>query len=437
MLRTRSRHFAYSAGALFLLACSAAPGQEGGGGSSAEGAGNQGGQGGTTTTVTTGEGGEGAGFGVGGMGQGGGINCTPLGPDDDVDQDGFTPNQGDCEDCDPNRNPNAIEVPTEDGQTPFDENCNDEIDEPEAPPCDSGIGIAEMDPLAAAAAIDLCKMSQGMNDWGVVSGEWVLADGSTWQNLPIAQQQNFHLGHGFLDHFGANIDVRRGDKMLAVSSGAARNPDDPGYMNVSGFAKGYTAPHPQGFPKESPACPGSLTGQPNDSTGVELTIRTPSNATGFSFDFDFFTYEWPGYVCSTFNDFFVAILDPIPMGQTDGNVSFDSAGNPVSVNNALLEVCGCAGNPPNPCMAGGKIFNCSLGNIELIGTGFGFDTAGSDHGSTSWLRTQAPVPHSAEIKIRFATYDSGDGVLDSTTLVDNFKWIAKAGVMVGTNPVPE
>jgi hypothetical protein len=91
-------------------------------------------------------------------------------------------------------------------------------------------------------------------------------------------------------------------------------------------------------------------------------------------------------------------------------------------------------------MAGGKIFNCSLGNIELIQTGFGFDSNPGfpqDHGSTSWLRTQAPVEGNSEIEIRFATYDSGDGVLDSTTLVDNFKWIAKPGVMVGTNPVPE
>jgi hypothetical protein len=421
-----------------LVACSAAPQNEGGGGTGAGDTGNQGGQGGATTAVTTGEGGEGAGFAVGGMGQGGGINCTPLGPDDDVDQDGFTPNQGDCEDCDPNRNPNAIEVPTEGSATPFDEDCDDEIDEAEDPPCDADIAIDEMDPLFAATAIELCKTSTGPDDWGVVSAKWVLADGADYTTLPVNQHQGFHLGHGFLDSFGANIQVRRGERMLVVSSGAARDPADVGYQAAGNYDKGYISNHPQGFPKESPACPGSITGTPHDSTGVELTVNTPSNATGFSFDFDFFTYEWPGFVCSTYNDFFVAILDPIPMGQTDGNISFDSAGNPVSVNNALLEVCGCAGNPPNPCSAGGKIFNCSLGNIELIGTGFGFDTEFSDHGSTSWLRTQAPVPTGGgEIKLRFATYDSGDGVLNSTTLVDNFKWIAKSGVMVGTNPVPE
>ena len=437
MLFTRNVSIASSvAPILLLVACSAAP--DSGTGGSGAGASGQGGAGGagTTTVVTTGQGG---GFNVGGgTGEGGGITCTPGGPDDDIDQDGFTPNQGDCEDCDPNRNPNAIEVATDMGQTPFDEDCDGEIDEPEDPPCDAGIAIDEMDPLQAATAIDLCKVSAGPDDWGVVSAKWVLADGTDPVGLTASQLQGFHLGHGFLPQFGANVDVRRGERMLVVSSGAARQPSDPGYQSTGNFDKGYTSGHSQGFPKESPACPGSITGQPHDSTGVELTVRTPSNATGFSFDFDFFTYEWPGFVCSTYNDFFVAILDPIPMGQTDGNISFDSAGNPISVNNALLEVCGCPGNPPNPCTAGGKIFNCSLGNIELIQTGFGFDTEfGQDHGATSWLRTQAPVEGGTEMKLRLATYDSGDGVLNSTTLVDNFKWIAKPGVMVGTDPVPQ
>jgi hypothetical protein len=123
--------------------------------------------------------------------------------------------------------------------------------------------------------------------------------------------------------------------------------------------------------------------------------------------------------------------------QTDGNISFDSQGNPVSVNNSLLEVCGCPGNPPSSCFAGGKTFTCSLGNTDLIGTGFGFDSGGGDHGSTSWLQTKAPVEPSTEVTIRWAVYDSGDGVLDTTTLIDNWKWIATPGITVGTDPVPK
>jgi hypothetical protein len=173
---------------------------------------------------------------------------------------------------------------------------------------------------------------------------------------------------------------------------------------------------------------------------IEVTLRTPANAHGISFDFDFYTYEWPHYVyvCSQYNDFFVALLTPIPSGQLDGNIAFDSKGNLVSVNNSLVRVCGCEGNPPAPCTAQGKSFNCDLGNTELIGTGFGFDLDDSseDHAATSWLRTTAPVAPGSEITLRWTVYDSGDGDLDSTTLIDNFAWRLEPGTTVGTTPVP-
>jgi hypothetical protein len=35
-----------------------------------------------------------------------------------------------------------------------------------------------------------------------------------------------------------------------------------------------------------------------------------------------------------------------------------------------------------------------------------------------------------------APYDSSDGVLDTTGIVDNFQWIANGGLVVGTSPVP-
>jgi hypothetical protein len=219
-----------------------------------------------------------------------------------------------------------------------------------------------------------------------------------------------------------------------LSSGTARAPTDPGYKDVGGYDKQYTGGHPLGFPKESPACPGSITGVLHDGTGVEITLRVPSNAKGFSFDFNFYTYEWPSYVCSQYNDFFVALLAPIPTGQTDGNISYDSQGNPVSVNNAFVDVCGCTAGPP--CIAGGKTYACGLGASELTGTGFGLDGGYADHAATSWLKTTAPADPGSEITIRWGVYDSGDGVLDSTTLIDNWQWSAEPG-KVGTAPVPD
>ncbi len=425
------------ASALALAACSASGKNNGFGGGGSDAVTAVIASASATVTSGSGQGGD-IGFdgGPAGTGSGGGApTCIPGGQDDDIDNDGFTPKQGDCDDCDPFSNPNAIEVHATDGSKAKDENCDGTVDE--ATPqvtCDQGIDVADLDPMMVPKAVELCKISTGPKDWGVVSAQWVLADGSPPSPADLT---NFHLGHGFLSAFGANVKVRAGERLLALSSGTARSPDDPGYQDVGGFQKGYIGNSPAGFPKESPACPGSVTGEPNDPTGVEIKVRAPSNAHGFSFDFDFFTYEWPGFICSSFNDFFIAILSPVPMGQADGNISFDSMGNPVSVNNAFLEVCGCEGNPPNPCFAGGKTFSCALGNTDLIGTGFGFDTGGADHGSTGWLQTKAPVGPGKEITLRWAVYDSSDGVLDTTTLIDSWKWLATPGITVGTNPVPK
>jgi len=370
------------------------------------------------------------------VGSGGGSNapepCVST-DDNDWDQDGVTAAEGDCNDCDPNMGPNAIEVVTSEGE-PQDEDCDGETDEEDVyVSCDAELAVDESDPLQALKAVGLCKMSAGADDWGVVSAQWTLADGST-----APDTVNFHLGHGVLPAFGPNLAVREGATMLALSSGTARQPNDVGFQDPMGFDKEITAAHPAGFPKESSACPGIITGEPHDAAALEVSLRTPANAHGVSFDFDFYTYEWPNFVCSEFNDFFVALLSPPPPNQTDGNISFDSQGNPVSVNNAFVEVCGCIGNPPGPCSAGGKTFNCNLGNVELIGTGFGFDTSGfEDHAATSWLNTTAPVEPNSEISLRWAVYDSGDGVLDSTTLVDNFRWVTEAGSTSVTVPVPK
>jgi len=415
-------------------------------GNGSSGSGGAGGDG-VTTSVTTGgpsttgggEGGLGIGGNTGGTGTGTGgvIICTPGGPDDDVDLDGFTPTQGDCEDCDPDRNPHSIEVATEPGGTAYDEDCDGEVDEDDSVVCDQNLAVDDLDPFAAARSLELCKTAGDDTDWGVVSAKWVLADGSEPPSFVLEQ---FHLGHGILTGFGPNVTTQVGTRMLALSSGTARQPTDPGYQSVGGFNKGIQCAHPQGFPKESPSCQGVLTGTPNDAAGVEIEIRPPSNAKGFSFDFKFMTYEWPDFVCSQYNDFFVALLSPTPMGQNDGNIAFDKMGNPVSVNNAFIEVCGCPGNPPNACEAGGKLFECPLGDFELIGTGFGFDDCGfcQNHGGTGWLRTNAPVENKGEvITMRFTVYDSGDGSLDTTTLIDNWHWIAKPGVTIGTDVVPK
>jgi len=224
-----------------------------------------------------------------------------------------------------------------------------------------------------------------------------------------------------------------GQRLLALSSGTARQPNDPGYFGPSGYDKGHGCSSPTGYPKESPACPYVTTGEPNDCVALELTLRAPPQANGFAFDFNFFTYEWPTWVCSVFNDFFIALLDPPPPGQDDGNISFDYLGNPVSVNNALVRVCGC--NPGPPCYAPPdlpkKKYTCELGDFQLDGTGF------EEHAATGWLVTKAPVEAGGTITLRWTVYDSGDHVLDSTVVIDNFRWLGEASPDAGTVPIPK
>ena len=285
--------------------------------------------------------------------------------------------------------------------------------------CDDNVALDSLDPNDAAKAMDICE--------GVVSAKWTLADGA---EVPATHQEAYHLGHGNLAKFGDGIVPRLGHKLAAISSGTARAPGDPGFQSPSGFSKDLNGEHPFGFPRESPACPGIFTGEPHDMAALELELQVPMWAKGLAFDFNFYTFEWPGFVCSEFNDFFVALLSPKPPMAVDEDISFDPMGNAISVNAAFVTVCNCEGGPP--CVAGGKSFTCTKGDTELKNTGFDQDGA---HAATSWLTTAAPVQPGSIIRLRFAVYDSGDNILDSTTLLDRFRWLPDSPV-VNTEPIP-
>ncbi|MFO0571307.1 MAG: choice-of-anchor L domain-containing protein [Polyangiaceae bacterium] len=360
----------------------------------------------------------------GGATGGGSTNCS-SGPTEDKDQDGFTKQDGDCNDCDANANPGAYDV----AGNQVDEDCNGTPDDTSTD-CDGAIAsVGDADPMNGARAIGLCHAaSAGDKKWGVLEAKWVMADGTTGMN---------DLGHGFLPGFGPNVHCQEGKRMLGLSSGTAREPTDADYADVGGEDMLTSSAPPTGFPVDSPTCPGNNTTgtTANDPAGLELKIRVPTNAKSFSYNFNFYTYEWPDFVCSSYNDSFVAILSPAPPTAKLGNISFDVQGNPVSVNNGFLEACGCYAGPP--CDAGGKTFSCPLGTSLLQGTGFGMDTTGfDDHGSTGWLETKAPVTPGSEITIRFSIWDAGDHVLDSTVLVDNWKFSAEEATGTVTNPVP-
>ncbi|HSN99268.1 MAG TPA: hypothetical protein VLS89_13325, partial [Candidatus Nanopelagicales bacterium] len=276
--------------------------------------------GGTTGSGSGGSGGEDLGFTTSGSGTGGGVlgtepPCEGVDPNIDNDGDGWTGAAGDCNDCTPLMNPGAMDYPG----NAIDEDCNG-VDDDNPGACDGNLPLGG-DARSGAQAIGLCKDAVG-ESWGLVSAEWVTADGQ-----PLANFDASGTGAGILAGFGPTVQPQEGAKLLALSSGAARQPSDPGYQSPEGYDKFYTTGAPPGYPKESPACPNVTTGEPHDSAGLRVRIKTPTNAKSLRFDLNFYTYEFPNYICSTFNDFFVAMLTPQLANMPDGNISFDSQGN--------------------------------------------------------------------------------------------------------------
>lgn len=360
-------------------------------------------------TTTPGFGGDGGGKGNSACA----VNNTGD-PNVDFDGDGY-PLKYDCNECDPNVNNGAFDVPG----NGIDEDC-DGVPDNEPTDCDTGLAMGSTDGFDGAKALGLCKKATDDKMWGVVKAEFVKPDG-TPQTVPV--------GEGILPSFGVNA-AQNGAAVLAISSGTARNPTDPGYKNVSGYDKGYTSGTPAGYPKEAPSCKGSgglfgAFGGSHDGAALKVTIRVPSNAKSFKYQQNFFTYEFPDFICSEFNDFFVTIMDPKPASLPDGNIAFDQDGNPISVNNSLLQVC-------TPRSAGGKAFNCPLGPSFLNGTGF------EGHAATGWLTTTAPVDavRGKEITLMWAIWDQGDGILDSTALIDDFQWSVTPANGTQTLPSP-
>jgi hypothetical protein len=354
-------------------------------------------------------------------------DCSGVADDvKDTDGDGWTKCQGDC--CEtvaqcskPAKvNPGAYEVIG----NGVDDDCDPSTSDT-APPaaCSSAAKFSGVTAADVARAIDLCQFTTqnpplAQKKWGVVSAQFVLANGATPNATQLANMQNYQAA--VLANYGTGgIVPKNGPTMAGISSGRMRDQNDPGYVNPnSGTSFGSTSQPPSAYLAAHggalPAAKGCSGNCPagsgaNDSINVKLAIRVPTNAESFSYQFRFFSAEYWTYQCTAYNDFYLALLTTGASGiPADKNISFDSLNNPVSVNNGFFDLC-----VPKGCNS------CPAGTAELNGTGMQLSNTG---GGTKWLTTTAPVVPGENMIIEFMVFDVSDGILDSLAILDNFTW---------------
>jgi hypothetical protein len=171
---------------------------------------------------------------------------------------------------------------------------------------------------------------------------------------------------------------------------------------------------------------------------LKLRVRVPTNARSFSVTSNFFSAEYPEWVCSPYNDFFVVLLDSTfagdPANPPDKNLARytapDMTDYPVGVNLAygntgLFQVCQ---NGPSGCENEAE---AGTGTAALVGTGFDSNTGGCGSsnfagGGTGWLVTSGNVVPGEVIELRLAIWDTSDHGYDSLVLLDNFQWSVDA-----------
>jgi hypothetical protein len=144
----------------------------------------------------------------------------------------------------------------------------------------------------------------------------------------------------------------------------------------------------------------------HDYTELRITADVPTTVNSFSYSLAYFSYEYPVYYLSMYNDMYIGWLES---EVWTGNVSFDEQGAPISLNAGFLDYRDA--NAPNDPMCQG---NCTA--PELHGTCM------QGHAGTKWLTTNAGVKPGETITLVLAIFDMGDSVLDSYAFVDNFQW---------------
>lgn len=322
---------------------------------------------------------------------------------DDQDGDGFTIADGDCCDTSALINPGAYDIPG----NGIDEDCSGTPDDEDVA-CDGLVG-GELTALDLVASLNLCKVATSDSDWGLLTATLERADGTPFVGTSQAEA---------VTSFGPSILPQEGSTFVALSTGVVATPLDPDFVDpapgthhaVDGSPPAsFLAAHGGTLPDLPSPCGGLCSGGvgANDSVCLHLTLRVPTNAVSFSFDWYFLSSEFAVWTCTSFNDYALALLQSgAPETPADGNIMHDGDGNPITVNSALMEVC-----DPKPC------YPCPQGSSQLEDTGY--EDSG---GGTGWLTSTAPVVPGEVIDLRIMVWDTSDNTYDTMLMIDRFQW---------------
>jgi len=345
-------------------------------------------------------------------------------PDDDGD--GWTVCGGDCNDHDSLINPCAFD--TNDPSDPvgtdgIDNDCDGKVDNLITCEPTAAAGTFDANAVDYANASDLCDNPMCPR---IASTIWY---GPSPGN---ARRVTKHMGsYGNPLHFGP----RQGQLMSFLSSGTAEDAtDNAGYATCPGtdFMTTFMNPMPLPASQNTNPCGTGVdesTVSVHDYTELRMSIKAPVNAGSFAFDFAFFSEEFPVYVCQGYNDTFLAIQtsQQYPTGY---QIAYDANNHRINVNNGFFQDC----NPCNNCVPGFN-FNvtCPNGIMPLGGTFFEVPLPASvsppsqcneNHGSggTDWLTTTSPINPGETFTLSWIIFDEFDGILDSSIVLDHFRW---------------
>lgn len=343
-------------------------------------------------------------------------------PDDDGD--GWTVCGGDCNDHDSLINPCAFD--TNDATDPvgtdgIDNDCDGKVDNLITCEPTAAAGTFDANPVDYANASDLCDNPMCPR---------LVNSKAIWYGPSPGNARRVTKHEG-----GGPFNPRQGQMMSFLSSGTAvDSTDQASYLTCPGtdFATTFTNPMPLPKAQNTNPCGTGVdesTVSVHDYTELRMTIKAPVNAGSFTFDFAFFSEEFPVYVCQGFNDTFLAIQtsQQFPAGY---QIAYDANNHRINVNNAFFQDCSSCNN----CVPGSN-FNITCANPlstlngtfyeKLLGpSGSPPSQCNQNHGSggTDWLNTTSPINPGETFTLSWIIFDEADGILDSAVILDHFHW---------------